>query len=151
MLFDALSTPCLDWNMKIAETQKQALLFEIHESIENTANQVIESLSLGRSPILSYPPNSHLTTEEETSLTEIKNNNILHNALLKIFKDAAQAPIFHFFCLLDGVSDPENYEEKWFGFQLSQKTDSEVQTQFLHDELFETYWAWQQKRAKQVT
>jgi hypothetical protein len=136
--------------MKITETQKQALLLEIHQSIENTAKQVIESLSLGKSPILSYPPNSHLTTEEETSLTEIKSNKILQNALRKIITDAAQAPFFHFFCLLDGVSNPEYIKEKWLGCELHQVTGREEQTEFLHDELFETYWTWQQKRSEPV-
>ncbi|MFF2593588.1 hypothetical protein ACFVSZ_09535 [Priestia megaterium] len=46
------------------------------------------------------------------------------------------------FCLLDGVSDPvlENEEDIWVGLKLEEKQDEDEE--FLHDELYSSYWDW---------
>jgi hypothetical protein len=52
------------------------------------------------------------------------------------------------FCLLDGVSDPvlENDDNVWIGLKLAEKHEDEED--FLHDELYNSYWDWQELNNK---
>jgi hypothetical protein len=130
----------------INKQQKQALLLEIHKSIEDAVLEAIKIYS-GESSIISYPPNGGLTTAELKALRKTTFSSESIHALRKIIADAASNPIFKLLSLLDGVADPENFDQFWPGFDLVPKSDEEPDEEsLLHDDLFDTYWEWRKIR-----
>ena len=73
---------------------------------------------------------------EMRRLRELEDEN---NRLKKIVADACAYPLFHFFSLLDAVSDPDtDLDDVWLGATIEVKSD-EADEPMLHDELYETY------------
>jgi hypothetical protein len=129
-----------------AKKQRDALFLEIHKLIEQAAVDAVEGLATSNSR-LTYPPNGGLTEEEQTEVARLDLNPILKIALRKIIADAASVPIFHLFCLIDGVADPEGYDGLWLGYRLVLPSKGEpAPSSRLHDEFFETYWKWRRTR-----
>ena len=62
-----------------------------------------------RGTTLAYPPGdeARLTDEELAALAVLELPAAALSGLRKIVRAAASAPLFHTFCLLDGVGDPE--------------------------------------------
>ncbi|AXI28627.1 hypothetical protein CIB87_06215 [Priestia megaterium] len=54
------------------------------------------------------------------------------------------------FCLLDGVSDPvlEKGNDIWSGLKLIERQEDEEEEEFLHDELYQSYWDWEEASNK---
>ncbi|GAB1792634.1 hypothetical protein [Priestia megaterium] len=83
-----------------------------------------------------------LTEEEISALNAQKFTDESISAIEKIVRDNIMGAFHSAFCLLDGVSDPvsENEEDIWVGLKLEEKQDDDEE--FLHDELYSSYWDW---------
>ncbi|HYG83059.1 MAG TPA: hypothetical protein VD861_21865 [Pyrinomonadaceae bacterium] len=129
----------------MTEQEKEALLIEVHRYIEDAATRTAAALRAGSVGIL-YPPNGGLTDAEQAALASLTVTPDLESALRKVIADAASIPLFHFFCLLDGVGTPQEYDGGWIGLALSRPNEDEDQGDFLHDEFNDTYWTWRKVR-----
>jgi hypothetical protein len=87
--------------------------------------------------LLIYPPKDVLTEEEERQLSLFRLSEVQRSALQKLIADSCASAFFGFFCLLDGVGDPEiSAVDHWCGAKLVEGMgDSE-----LHDEFVASYW-----------
>lgn len=118
---------------------RRALFIEIHREIHNAASSVL-SFSDPKKHSLSYPPSIELTAAEKSALQELQLSSSAKSGLQKLITDACNKPMFHLFCLFDGVADPQaGGFDPWFGVSLASKKDAENDP-MLHDELFESYW-----------
>ena len=95
---------------------------------------------------LSYPPNAGLSPAEQAALESLDVMPDLESALRKVIADASSAPLFRLFALLDGVGDPEEYDDLWSGLVLRKPGEDEEQSEMLHDQFFESYWEWRNRR-----
>jgi len=84
----------------------------------------------------------NLTKNEIIALGDQKFTDESISAIEKIVRDNIMGAFHSAFCLLDGVSDPvsENEEDIWVGLKLEKKQDDDEE--FLHDELYSSYWDW---------
>jgi len=126
---------------------KQLFLREIHNIIK-------EYSEIGEQ--LKQPPKElsweefKLTRNEISALSNQVFTDESISAIEKIVRDNIMGAFHSAFCLLDGVSDPilENDEEVWFGLKLEEKQEDEEDEEFLHDELYNSYWDWQELNNK---
>lgn len=88
----------------IDEAKRDALFYEIHKAIEESAESVVSPL---QDLTLAYPPGAELSKEEKDALSDLRFSQQAKSGLKKIVADACAYPLFHFFSLLDGVTDPE--------------------------------------------
>ncbi len=65
----------------------------------------------------------------------------------KIFLDAVSYPVFHLFSLIDGVADPQDYDEFWPGVKFSLRSENDSDASNLHDEFYATYDEWKKHTA----
>lgn len=130
----------------LSDGRREALLIEVHRTIEEAATQAAEVIA-GVQPIaaVGYPPNGGLSEAEASLVRSGGRGAEAVPALRKIVAEAASAPIFRLFTLIDGVGDPEDWDGEWSPIELREASDDEDQP-MLHDELFESYWAWVERR-----
>ncbi|MBE2978882.1 hypothetical protein [Priestia megaterium] len=92
----------------------------------------------------------NLTQDEIDALESQKLKDESIRAIEKIVRDNIMGAFHSAFCLLDGVSDPvlEDDNGTWVGLKLVEKQEDEVEEEFLHDELYQSYWDWQEATNK---
>jgi len=123
----------------IKKELRDALFIEIHKAIEESA----ESVAQLQTSHLSYPPGVELTPEETAALQTLNLSAVARSALRRLAANACSYPLFQFFCLLDGVADPESEpDDVWLGATLAEKPDEDEP--MLHDEFYESYWLWKE-------
>lgn len=120
----------------LEEVPSGVLLLELHREIEAAAAMAANEL-IKEELNLQYPPNSGFTENERLALRGLPKSPELESALRKIIANAAAWPLFHLFCLADGVVDPAVSSP-------SQASTSEGL--MLHDALYDSYWAWRKQR-----
>ncbi|MCJ7983159.1 hypothetical protein MUB16_01995 [Priestia sp. OVL9] len=126
---------------------RQLFLREIHNIIKEYS-EVGEQLK--------QPPKElswdefNLTKNEISALDAQKFTDESISAIEKIVRDNIMGAFHSAFCLLDGVSDPvsENDEDIWVGLKLEEKQEEEEDEEFLHDELYSSYWDWHESNNK---
>lgn len=126
---------------------RQLFLREIHNIIKEYS-EVGEQLK--------QPPKElsweefNLTKNEISALDAQKFTDESISAIEKIVRDNIMGAFHSAFCLLDGVSDPvsENDEGIWVGLKLEEKQEDEEDEEFLHDELYSSYWDWHEPNNK---
>ncbi|MCP1450888.1 hypothetical protein [Priestia megaterium] len=120
---------------------KQLFLRELHSIIKEYA-EVGEQLKQPDKQ-LSWEE-FDLTEEEISALNAQKFTDESISAIEKIVRDNIMGAFHSAFCLLDGASDPvsENEEDIWVGLKLEEKQDDDEEEEFLHDELYSSYWDW---------
>ncbi|MGE7717894.1 hypothetical protein [Priestia megaterium] len=118
---------------------KQLFLRELHSIIKEYA-EVGEQLKQPDKQ-LSWEE-FDLTEKEISALNAQKFTDESISAIEKIVRDNIMGAFHSAFCLLDGVSAPvsENEEDIWVGLKLEEKQDDDEE--FLHDELYSSYWDW---------
>lgn len=120
---------------------RDALFKEIHKTINESAESVARIDSSG----LSYPPGIELTTEEVEALASLGLSDAAKTGLRKLAADACAYPLFHFFSLLDAVADPDtDLGDVWLGATIGKKPEGDEP--MLHDELYESYWLWEEEK-----
>jgi hypothetical protein len=135
-------------SLTLSDANKNALLVSIHRAIEETVTITVNGLVSGNSnETISYPPNGGLTSAEEGALAELQLNELQISALRKVLADQAASVVFELFSVIDGVSDPNPAPEKWTEVLLVDKpTHYDGHLEFLHDDLYGTYWDWRSQR-----
>ena len=133
--------------MTLTDARRAALLVEVHRAIEQAAGQAAELLAgVSSEPDLAYPPNAGFSAPELSTLTQGLAGPEAVGAIRKVVADAAAAPLFHLFALMDGVAEPEDWQGEWAPVDLSETPEDGPAKAMLHDEFFETYWSWVAKR-----
>ncbi|UYT88953.1 hypothetical protein [Priestia megaterium] len=126
---------------------KQLFLREIHSLIKEYS-EIGEQLEKPSKKLLWEEFN--LTKNEISALNDQEFTDESISAIEKIVRDNIMGAFHSAFCLLDGVSDPvlENDNDTWVGLKLAEKQDDEEEEDFLHDELYNSYWYWQELNSK---
>ncbi|MBT2255410.1 hypothetical protein [Priestia megaterium] len=126
---------------------KQLFLKELHTVIKEYS-EVGEQLRKPTEQLLWEEFN--LTQDEIDALESQKLKDESIRAIEKIVRDNIMGTFHSAFCLLDGVSDPvlEDDNGTWVGLKLVEKQEDEVEEEFLHDELYQSYWDWQEATNK---
>jgi hypothetical protein len=105
----------------LSDAQFAALMVEVHEAIEEAAEDALSALGGGQ-PDLIYPAGITLSDEERAALAAVEPST----ALGKVIANAAAQPMFRLFSLLDGLADPEDIEEFWPPWELVPSEDGEL-------------------------
>ncbi|HYF39826.1 MAG TPA: hypothetical protein VD930_09070 [Gemmatimonadales bacterium] len=130
----------------ISEQEKAALFTEVHRAIEEAAASAAAAVR-SQEVQLSYPPNAGFSPAEQRALASFPAAPEAESALRKIIADAASVPLFRLFCLFDAVGAPEDYEDVWLGLSLNTPDDDDEEPDtMLHDEFFDSYWKWRERR-----
>jgi hypothetical protein len=126
---------------------KQLFLREIH-SIIKEYSEIGEQLKKPSKELLWEEFN--LTKNEISALNDQEFTDESMSAIEKIVRDNIMGAFHSAFCLLDGLSDPvlENDDDMWGGLKLVEKQADEEEEDFLHDELYNSYWDWQELNSK---
>jgi len=131
----------------LSDGHLQVVLVELHRAIEASTAAAIAQLGRGATLETTYPPNGELQPSEVAALRSLSLDSTAQNALAKLISDASAAAVFHVFCLMDGVCDPEGVdEEPWLGVRLAEP-DGDDHT-MLHDAFFESYWEFKRPPAE---
>lgn len=134
--------------MRLSDENRDTLFVSVHKSIEESANTDANHIFHGRvDQLINYPSNGGLTADEQSALQELKGNEVLRSALRKVLASTAAGVFFDFFCVLDGVADPDPWAREWSGVRLRDlPSDDNEDAPLLHDEFYATYWDWKEKR-----
>ena len=96
---------------------------------------------------MTYPPNNGLTDDELIELEKLTNNKVLKSALRKVFADNSAGIVFELMNLIDQTTDPDEDIGEWSGLSLVDFNEEiEENDEMLHDNFFETYSDWKEKR-----
>ncbi len=118
----------------LQNSDRNAIFMEMHRAIDEAVSSMVSTLE--KSDII-YPPNEELTHAEMSALAALHFSTEARSGLRKIMAEAASSPLFHLFCLMDGVADPIDHPTEWTGLSLSAGEDDES---MLHDDFFSSYW-----------
>ena len=134
--------------MNLSEENRKTLLTHLHQSIEEAANFAANDLNNGQTnQLISYPPNGGLTDKEKEALEQLKGNDVLRDALRKVFASNSASVLFELFNIIDGTGDPDPEIGEWSEVMLvDMPEDFDEHVEFLHDDFYETYWKWREKR-----
>jgi hypothetical protein len=146
----------------------ETLLLEVHRAIETAAKEAVsklgrplnspplsdhasplaQSVASFKASLVAYPPadssGGPLSPGETTALAGMVLSPEARAGLEKLFADAAAAAFFRFFCLLDGVGNPDLQPvDDWLGAVLTAPPDDEDRP-MLHDAFFDTYWRYRE-------
>jgi len=131
--------------IKLSDEQKEIFFVELNKIVEDLAKEKAENISADKfDDLLVYPPNGGFTEDEINELRKIEKNDNFKMALRKILADTAASSIFNALCLVDGVADSD--DNNWKGVKIVENKENVGDEAFLHDEFFEAYWKWQEKR-----
>lgn len=127
--------------MTLRLDNKKIFMVEIHEIIQRYS-KIGESL---KNPSNTGVWDAFRLNEDEVEA--LKNCNFSKdslNAIEKIVKDTLLGAFHDSFALIDAVADPEvsDVKDVWLGLRLKEPTEDEVEDDFLHDQIYETYWEW---------
>ncbi|GAA3979551.1 hypothetical protein [Hymenobacter antarcticus] len=130
--------------MQLSEENRHTFLLAVHQLIEEYASGSANDLLQGRTDQLDYPPNGGFTTEEQESLKQLQDNVVLQSAMRKVLASCAGGVVFGLLNLIDGTNEPEHGD--WSGVMLVDEAEAAGGSEFLHDDFFESYWDWREKR-----
>jgi hypothetical protein len=133
----------------LTKAQRRALFLEMHRSIEEAASRAASGLVSSHLPSPFYPPNAGLTEEEAEAVQGLMPSPALENALRKLIASAASEPLQHLLCILDGITDPVDYDGLWLGARIEPVEDEPRDAQddeALRYEFMDHYWEWRCRR-----
>ena len=130
----------------LTDAQMTALMLHVHATIEDHARYAANALApSGRLSRPSYPPNGGYTEAEVAALDGLASTPDRVSGLRKLVAEAIASTVFSLFNVIDGTGDPLTSTD-WLGFELVELDDDADVVPMLHDEFFETYWAWRERR-----
>ena len=93
-----------------------------------------------------------MSIEEVNALKKYNFDDVVLSAIEKTVRDNIERAFFRALALLDAVGDPEVVEidKTWLGLTLRERKldEEEDNEEFLHDEFYEVYWDWLERRNK---
>ncbi len=136
--------------MKLSIKNRNALLISLQQSIEELADTKASDIFEGKTnQLINFPPNGGLTKLEEYAVKALEGNEHLKSALRKILASNSTDVLFDFFNNIDGTTDPD--DEDWTGVMLVDTPENNDENRdFLHDELYTSYWDWRKKRTNRT-
>jgi hypothetical protein len=121
----------------------------LSDEVRNAIAGAADEMKLGTT--LAYPPSeeARLTDEEIAALAALQLPAAARSALRKIIRAAASAPLFHTFCLLDAVGDPElTRVATWLPVNLAPAARDEGRA-MMHDDFSDSYWQYAERRGRE--
>ena len=86
---------------------------------------------------LSYPLDGNITAEDADALESLQLTPTQASVAKRVIAEACHSVLFHFFCLLDSIADPEvSKVDQWRGARL---TSPRQEGPMLHDEFGSTF------------
>jgi len=125
--------------------------FPLGEGVWNGITAAVNERKRGTT--LPYPPSEEgrLTEEELAALSALQLSVAARAGLRKIVRDAASAPLFRMFCLLDAVGDPELTQvANWLPINLERPHDG-ADRSMVHDDFYDSYLQYAECRARGTT
>ena len=137
-------------SLKLSTENQSTLLVELNRIVEESAERSAQGITQQTiASEIACPPNGELNEDEQSMISNLESNDVMHSAMRKILSDCAASAIFHFLNLIDGTGDPEVGSWKGDGITLVDLTDNvESSSQMLHDDFLEQYWSWKKTRKK---
>ena len=128
----------------IPDKIRRALLVDIHRVVEKATDSAIRQMKDGSADLV-YPPGIELTGEEAEALRNLQLPDAAYSAIKKIMINMAGISLHDLFALIDGVGDPEGWNESgpWLGVSISER--GEEHEEMWHDAWFGTYWDYKNK------
>ena len=117
---------------------RAALLSEMHRAIEDSTRHAMQLL-VGGEGTLTYPPGVNLSKAERAAIDALALSPTGRSALEKLLQDAAAAPLFHLFALLDGVADPRDWPGTWPGATITTPRGEASAESMWHDDFYGSY------------
>jgi hypothetical protein len=129
---------------------KEVFLIELHEIIKKYSEIRNDLLDPGHNIVWDE---FKLTDDEVQALKRYQFDATTLTAIEKIVRDSILGAFHDAFALLDGVGDPEivkiDEDDVWLGLRLTEPTEDEQDEDFLHDQVYSSYWDWlEQKNEK---
>ncbi len=130
----------------MSDSHRNALVIETHRIIRDAARNAVAKLGQGAETAeITYPPESGLTEPQKDSLGAMRLSGSTLDALEKVVADACAASFFSFFCLVDGVADPEvTPQEPWLGMDIVEPS-TDADREMLHDAFYDSYWRFKER------
>ncbi len=129
---------------------RKAFLIELHEIIKNSSEIRNQLVDPSEDNIIS--DEFKLSIEEVNALKKYNFDDVVLSAIEKTVRDNIERAFFRALALLDAVGDPEVVEidKTWLGLTLRERKldEEEDNEEFLHDEFYEVYWDWLERRNK---
>lgn len=122
----------------MASDLRAVLLSEMHRAIEDSTRHAMQLL-VGGEGALTYPPGVDLSKAERSAIGALALSPTARSALEKLLRDAAAAPLFHLFALLDGVADPRDWPGTWPGATITTLRGEGSAESMWHDDFYGTY------------
>lgn len=133
--------------MALSENNKKSLLVSVHQLIEESANHTVNDLENKRiNQIIDYPSNGGFTDSEKSELEKLEVNSNLKSALRKVLASNTADVFFSFLNIVDGTADPTIEYGDWQDVMLVDFDEENEMDSMLHDDFYETYWDWKEKR-----
>ena len=133
--------------MALSENNKKSLLVSVHQLIEESANHTVNDLENKRiNRIIDYPSNGGFTESEKSELEKLEVNSDLKSALRKVLASNTADVFFSFLNIVDGTADPTIEYGDWQDVMLVDFDEENDMDSMLHDDFYETYWDWKEKR-----
>ena len=129
---------------------RKVFLIELHEIIKNSSEIRNHLVDASEDNIISDM--FKLSIEEVNALKKYNFDDVVLSAIEKSVRDNIERAFFRALALLDAVGDPEVVEidKTWLGLTLHERKldEEEDNEEFLHDEFYEVYWDWLERRNK---
>ena len=122
----------------ISGVLRAVLLSEMHRAVEDSTRHAMQLLVCGEGA-LTYPPGVELSKAERSTIVALALSPTAQSALEKLLRDAAAAPLFHLFVLLDGVADPRDWPGTWPGATITTPRGEGRADSMWHDDFYGTY------------
>ena len=133
--------------MALSENNKKSLLVSVHQLIEESANHTVNDLENKRiNRIIDYPSTGGFTESEKPELEKLEVNSDLKSALRKVLASNTADVFFSFLNIVDGTADPTIEYGDWQDVMLVDFDEENDMDSMLHDDFYETYWDWKEKR-----
>ena len=126
---------------------RNALLFEIHKSVEECSAWVLRTHGT-EAP--NYPPEGGILPDERQALADTSLSQEAKSGLQKVIASACFTTVYRFFCFVDAIADPEIWDsdaKPWLPLALTMK-EEEADEPFRYD-LYESYWSYKAYRQEQ--
>ncbi len=127
--------------MKLSKENRDALLFQIHQTIYDTINFSLKGFNDKNENSLEYYV---LTDDEEKYINNIKSSPLLKSVIKKILTRSLDDAFFNVLGIIDGTSEPlEKFGKKSDYLLIDMPEDYNESYDFLHEMFFDLYDEWE--------
>jgi hypothetical protein len=135
----------------LSPDNQKTLMLAANQQVEETAESSAKAIINGKiADEICYPPNGGPNPEEIEALNKIGEIPNVESALRKVIAYSTATAFFNFFCILDGVGDPDYEVGAWTWATLLDHPEGDYDPYdfMLHDAFYDAYWAWRNPRSE---